>query len=222
VSSETAVREYLAKIVRAYREDNATEHTYRPELKALLEALVPGVTATNEPKRRTDCGAPDYVISRMERSGPLAVGYVEAKDIGVPLGDVLKTDQLKRYLRSLENLVLTDYVEFRWFVNGEHRLTASLGTLERGRVYINNTQYFEGVPLEVWEFHVGGYQVCEKWLKDRKGRVLTYDDLEHYQNIVAALAETIRLMDEIDEVIEEHGGWPIAGSDRSAEAAAGA
>ena len=80
---------------------------------------------------------------------------------------------------------------------------------EQGRVYINKTQYFDGIPSEVWEFHVGGYQVCHKWLKDRKGRVLTFDDIKHYQRIVAALAETITLMANIDEVIEEHGGWPI-------------
>jgi predicted helicase len=78
-----------------------------------------------------------------------------------------------------------------------------------GRVYINATQYFEGVPLEVWEFHVGGYQVCQKWLKDRKGRVLDYDDVVHYQRVVTALAETIVLMERVDEAIEEGGGWPI-------------
>jgi len=89
------------------------------------------------------------------------------------------------------------------------RYSAPSEGAEQGRVYINETQYFEGIPPEVWEFHIGGYQVCEKWLKDRKGRVLTYDDLEHYQQIVAALAETIRLMDDIDETIEEHGGWPL-------------
>jgi len=80
---------------------------------------------------------------------------------------------------------------------------------EQGRVWINKTQYFDGVSPEVWEFHVGGYQVCQKWLKDRKGGTLFYDDINHYQKIVAALAETIRLMDKIDEIIEEHGGWPI-------------
>jgi predicted helicase len=80
---------------------------------------------------------------------------------------------------------------------------------EQGRVYINKTQYFDGVPPEVWEFHIGGYQVCQKWLKDRKGRALSFDDVKHYQRIVAALAETITLMEQIDEVIEEHGGWPI-------------
>jgi len=69
---------------------------------------------------------------------------------------------------------------------------------------------FEGVPEEIWNFHIGGYQVCEKWLKDRKGRPLSADDIAHYQKIVVALSETIRLMAEIDEVINAHGGWPGA------------
>jgi hypothetical protein len=72
------------------------------------------------------------------------------------------------------------------------------------------TSGFRGVPEAVWNFHIGGYQVCEKWLKDRKGRTLTADDIAHYQKIVVALTETIRLMAEIDEVIETHGGWPGA------------
>ena len=92
------------------------------------------------------------------------------------------------------------------------QVAASGEGAEQGRVWINATQYVEGVPPEVWEFHIGGYQVCEKWLKDRKGRKLSYDDQETYQRIVAALAETMRLMDDIDETIEEHGGWPLAGS----------
>jgi len=74
------------------------------------------------------------------------------------------------------------------------------------RVYINTTQYFEGVPPEVWEFHIGGYQVCQKWLKDRKGRTLTYDELTHYQKIIVTLKETIRLMAEIDSLIPV---WPV-------------
>jgi len=69
---------------------------------------------------------------------------------------------------------------------------------------------FKGVPEDIWNFRIGGYQVCEKWLKDRKGRVLSEDDIAHYQKIVVALSETIRLMAEIDEVIEAHGGWPGA------------
>jgi len=78
-----------------------------------------------------------------------------------------------------------------------------------GKVWINKEQFFDGVPEKVWEFHIGGYQVCHKWLKDRKGRKLTFDDIQHYQYIVAALNETIDIMTKIDEVIDAHGGWPI-------------
>jgi hypothetical protein len=69
---------------------------------------------------------------------------------------------------------------------------------------------FRGVPIAVWNFRVGSYQVCAKWLKDRKGRTLSNDDIAHYHKIVVALSETIRLIKEIDEVIENHGGWPGA------------
>ena len=69
---------------------------------------------------------------------------------------------------------------------------------------------FWGVPEEVWDSHVGGYQVCHKWLKDRKGRTLSDEDIVQYQEIVVALNETIRTMAEIDEIIEAHGGWPAA------------
>jgi len=69
---------------------------------------------------------------------------------------------------------------------------------------------FTAVPEEVWDFRIGGYQVCHKWLKDRKGRTLSNVDIAHYQKIVVALNETVRLMKEIDEVIEQYGGWPQA------------
>jgi len=79
-------------------------------------------------------------------------------------------------------------------------------------VWINKgrSEGFRGVPEDVWNFHIGGYQVCDKWLKDRKGRVLSAEDINHYQKIVVALNETIRLMKEIDEVIDKYGGWPGA------------
>ena len=76
-----------------------------------------------------------------------------------------------------------------------------------GRVHINQTQYFDGVPEDVWAFYVGGYQVLDKWLKDRRGRQLAYDDLTHYQRVVVALQQTMQLMTEIDATIP---AWPIA------------
>ncbi len=78
-----------------------------------------------------------------------------------------------------------------------------------GRVFINKTQYFEGVAPETWEFTIGGYSPAQKWLKDRQRRVLSLDDIVHYRRVCAILAETPRLMARIDETIESHGGWPL-------------
>ena len=69
-----------------------------------------------------------------------------------------------------------------------------------GRVWINEDQYFDGVPVFAWESYIGGYQPAQKWLKDRKGRTLDHNDIFHYQKIILALAETRRIMDEIDKV----------------------
>ena len=77
------------------------------------------------------------------------------------------------------------------------------------KVYVNRYQYFDGVAPETWEFTVGGYRPCEKWLKDRKGRQLTHDDITHYRRLTAALAETTHTMPRIDAEIDSHGGWPI-------------
>jgi Predicted helicase len=98
----------------------------------------------------------------------------------------------------------------KYEVQGEHSVDNVSYDEKTESVSINKTQHFDAVPKEVWNFHIGGYQVCEKWLKDRKGRKLTIDDIDHYQKIVVALKETIRLMSEIDEVIAEQGGWPRA------------
>ncbi len=68
------------------------------------------------------------------------------------------------------------------------------------KVYINDTQHFEGVPEVAWNFYIGGYQPAQKWLKDRKGRKLEFDDILHYQKIIVALTETDRIMKEVDEV----------------------
>ena len=82
----------------------------------------------------------------------------------------------------------------------------------KGRLFINKTQYFDGVPEVVWNFHIGGYQVCHKWLADRKkaGRKLSQEDIVHYHKIVVAINETIKIMKQIDETIDAHGGWPGA------------
>ncbi len=93
-----------------------------------------------------------------------------------------------------------------------HEVAAGFPKYLGGKVFINKTTYFKGVPEPVWNFHIGGYQVCHKWLKDRKTRTLSAEDIAHYGKIVIVLGETIRLMAEIDAQIEEHGGFPLVGS----------
>jgi predicted helicase len=80
---------------------------------------------------------------------------------------------------------------------------------QTGRVWINNQQYFDGVPLAVWEMYIGSHRVAEKWLKDRKNRQLTYDDVESYHNAIAALARTLELQTKLDQGIDDAGGWPL-------------
>ena len=69
-----------------------------------------------------------------------------------------------------------------------------------GRVWINEHQYFDKIPLTAWEFYIGGYQPAQKWLKDRQNRTLSFKDILHYQKIIVALYETNRLMQEIDKI----------------------
>jgi hypothetical protein len=120
------IETYRRQIERELQAGNATEHTHRPALKALIESLAPGVTATNEPKHRTDCGGPDILVSRTTKHGPMRLGYVEAKDVDNDLSEAENSDQLKRYFRYLPNLILTDYLEFRWYVDAENRQTVRL------------------------------------------------------------------------------------------------
>lgn len=99
-------------------------------------------------------------------------------------------------------------------INGDNRVTRveyEAPTQERaGRVWINASQYVAGVSPDLWEYQIGGYQVLDKWLRDRRKRVLTYEEIIHYQRVVVALAETQRLQREIDGAIEAHGGWPLS------------
>jgi hypothetical protein len=75
-----------------------------------------------------------------------------------------------------------------------------------GRVWINTVQYFGGIAAEVWALSVGGYKVLEQWLKDRVNRTLTYEEIQHFQRVVGALAETLQIIGELDATITS---WPL-------------
>ncbi len=82
------------------------------------------------------------------------------------------------------------------------RYTEPRQSADRGLVWINRTQYFKGVPPEVWNLYLGGCRICEKWLKDREGRALSHKDIRQYQRIVMALKEMIELMAGIDAMLK--------------------
>ena len=84
-------------------------------------------------------------------------------------------------------------------VKYEKEIPGQAGNDNYGKVYVNKTQYFANVPELAWNFYIGGYQPAQKWLKDRKNRTLTYDDISHYRKIIAILIETHKLMQKLDE-----------------------
>ena len=123
---------------------------------------------------------------------------------------LLESPKLDEFITTYSGLRNPDVGRVGWS-DGTVWLDAGRTNARQGhRATKPGTVGFHGVPAEVWDFHIGGYQVCHKWLKDRKGRTLSDEDVAHYQKIVVALNETIRVMAEIDEVIETHGGWPGA------------
>lgn len=140
------INDYLKSVKTLYKGGKATEHSYRGDLQKLIENLVPGIKATNEPKR-IKCGAPDYIIERKK----IPVGYIEAKDIGVDLNTAEKTDQLKRYKKSLDNLILTDYLEFRFFKYGKEVKTIKIAEIDRGKI-IPVSDNFDSFMTHITDF----------------------------------------------------------------------
>lgn len=127
------IEQYIDRINQRYKQGNATEHTFRGDLGNLLEALVPEISATNEPKRQA-CGAPDYIIAK----GEIPVGFIEAKDIGDnDLEGKKKTgnqEQFDRYKTGLNNLIFTDYIDFLFFRDGVFTTKVSIGKIENGSI----------------------------------------------------------------------------------------
>jgi len=101
-----------------------------------------------------------------------------------------------RYPQNGDNIITRKLSKNDWEINPTQ--TDEYGTV--GKIWLNDQQYFENIPLIAWEFYIGGYQPAQKWLKDRKGRQLSFEDIQHYQKIIVALFETDRLMKEIGGV----------------------
>jgi len=90
--------------------------------------------------------------------------------------------------------------------------TMSEKSLKDGRLYINDTQYFDGVSESLYDYHIGSYRICHKWLKDRKGENLSKNDIIHYRKMMSVIEQSKSLVDEIDNLITKNGGFPLLGS----------
>lgn len=123
------IDQYLGNITQLFNTGQAREHSYRSDLQVLISNILPDVLVTNEPAR-VSCGAPDYMLTKKE----IPVGYIEAKDIGVDLDSKNLKEQFERYKAGLSNLIITDYLKFRFYKDGEFIMEISIAELVDGAI----------------------------------------------------------------------------------------
>ena len=129
-TANQAVNTYVTKIAQRVKDGHTSEHTFRGDLEILINALAPTVNVTNEPSKVTDCGNPDYLISAKD----IPIGFIEAKDVGKDLGAKQYKEQFDRYKAALDNLIITDYLTFEFYITGERIHEVCVGTLQAGKV----------------------------------------------------------------------------------------
>lgn len=179
-------------------------------VKKLTETI--GLTFTNEKENIKDTIAPidilDYIYAVLH-SPTYRQKYKEFLKIDFPRvpypkekDTFWKLVELGGELRQI-HLLESPKVENRitqYPIDDENKGFVRNVKYQDGKVYINETQYFDNVPQVAWDFYIGGYQPAQKWLKDRKERPLDFEDIQHYQKIIVALVETHRVMTEIDKI----------------------
>lgn len=180
-------------------------------IKQIAEKL--GLTFTNEKETTENTFAPidilDYIYAVLH-SLTYREKYKEFLKIDFPrvpypkdqntFWQLVKLGEEIRQIHLLESPTVEKYIT-QYPMDGDNIVTKP--KYQDGKVYINNTQYFNFVPEIAWNFYIGGYQPAQKWLKDRKDRKLEIEDIFHYQKIIVALTETDRLMKEIDKIAIE-------------------
>jgi len=146
------IKEYIEIVSRRLQSGISREHSYRGDLEMLIRQLVSGIEITNEPANVTDCGNPDYVITK----GKIPVGYIEAKDIGKDLNSKTYKEQFGRYKKALDNLIITDYIWFQFFQNGELVHEIKIGEIENNSVkpIPENFSKFENL-IKDFSTHIG-------------------------------------------------------------------
>jgi hypothetical protein len=125
------VAAYVKIVNTRYQTGIAREHSYRGDFQNLIQSLLPAFLVTNEPAR-VACGAPDYIVT--QKSTKIDIGYIEAKDVGKSLDDKSYVEQFTRYRKSLTNLIITDYLQFRLYRDGEFVACVRIAELKNKKV----------------------------------------------------------------------------------------
>ncbi len=136
-NSVQSVASYVNKIAQRVKAGHTSEHTFRKDLEDLINALVPAVNVTNEPSQVTDCGNPDFLISKKD----IPIGFIEAKDVGKDLEARQYKEQFDRYKAALDNLIITDYLRFEFYVNGTRIHEVCVGELVAGVVQSHDSEF---------------------------------------------------------------------------------
>jgi predicted helicase len=210
---EAKVELFKQQLLATTSQNLFEEEKRRPNLNTEIVAQIAkklGLTFTNEKEASKDTFAPidllDYIYVVLH-SPTYREKYKEFLKIDFPrvpypkdvttFWHLVKLGGQIRQIHLLESPTVENYIT-QYPINGDN--VVSKVKYFEGKVYINDTQYFDNVPQIAWEFYIGGYQPAQKWLKDRKDRKLDFDDIFHYQKIIVALVETYRLMKEIDGI----------------------
>jgi len=153
-----------------------------------------------------------YYIYAVLFSNMYRAKYAEFLKTDFPRVPFTKDEHLFRkmaeYGKQLADLHLMQSTELdspviKFQGSGDKRVDKIQYSKKDRRVTINAEQYFEGLTESVWQYQIGGYQVCDKWLKDRKGKTLSLDDIKHYCKIATAIAHTIKIQKSIDEIYDK-------------------
>lgn len=171
-------QQYLEIVKNRFKSGISREHSYRGDLETLIRSIVKGVDITNEPANVTDCGNPDYVITK----GKIPIGYIEAKDIGKDLNDKHYKEQFGRYKKALDNLIITDYIWFQFFQHGELVHEIRIAEIEGNTIkpLPDNFEQFENLIQDFCTFVGQTIKSSKKLAKMMAGKArLLQNILEH-------------------------------------------
>ncbi len=190
------IQNYITQVGKRFQSGISKEHAYRADLEYLLRAVAPDIEVTNEPVNVTECGNPDFVIT----GGNIPVGYIEAKDIGKDLNSKQYKEQFTRYRKALDNLIISDYLNFQFFQNDRLVNEIRIAEIRDGKIFPlpENFEYFSNQISEFCSFAGQTVKSAQKLAELMAGKArLLQNILEHAVTSDEQTAENTSLRGQI-------------------------